>query len=113
MDLQEPRMIGTMPHLGSSPAVFRRLLWLLRPQAASIALGLILLLVSMPAELFPAFVWKYVADGLVVGRMDKVGAALEHWFSFGGQLTSWQARLTSALSWMLGIYIMYEVLSTI
>ena len=45
-----------------SSTVFMRLLRMLRPQWPMIAAGVVLLLFSMPAELFPAFVWMYV-DG--------------------------------------------------
>ena len=40
--------------------VFIRLLRLLRPHAVTISIALVLLVLSMPAELFPAFIWMYV-----------------------------------------------------
>jgi len=106
-------MIDVMPQAVSSSAVFRRLLSMLRPQLGSIALGMTLLLVSIPAELFPAFVWKFVADGLVVGKLDSTTAVLREWFSFGGRLSSWPAVLISSLAWMLGLYLVYELFSTL
>lgn len=94
-------------------AVFRRLLGMLRPQARLIALGLGLLLVSMPAELFPAFVWMYVTDALIIGKPTTPSLILNDWFSLGGRLTGWPALLASALAWMVMVYLTYEVLSTL
>ena len=41
------------------------MLRLLRPYRGMIALGLLLLIVSTPCELFPALVWLYVTDDLI------------------------------------------------
>lgn len=117
MDAQPPQprvdKIGSMAHLGTGGMVFRRLLGLLRPQARWIAVGLALLLLSMPAELFPAFVWMYVTDALIIGKPTGVSVALGHAFSFGGRLEGWPALLASALGCMLVVYFTYEILSTL
>jgi len=42
--------------------VFRRLLRLMRPYYALLALGILLLIGGTPWSLFPALVWKYVTD---------------------------------------------------
>src|SRR5437763_13193781 len=42
-----------------SSRVFLRLVRLLRPYWPLIGLGLLLLLLSVPCELFPAIVWRY------------------------------------------------------
>ena len=93
--------------------VFRRLLALLRPQWGMIATGLILLLASMPAELFPAFVWMYVADYLIVGKTTGATELLHQLFSLGGRLTTWQTLLPSALCWLFGVYLVGEALGTV
>ena len=116
MDAQprpRPDKIDSMPHLATGRMVFRRLLGLLRPQARWIALGLALLLLSMPAELFPAFVWMYVTDALIIGKPTGVSVWLGHFFSFGDRLAGWPALLVSSLAWMVAIYLVYEVLSTL
>jgi ABC-type multidrug transport system fused ATPase/permease subunit len=116
MDAQprsRPDKIDSMPHLATGGQVFRRLLGLLRPQAKWIALGLALLLLSMPAELFPAFVWMYVTDALIIGKPSGASIALGHFFSFGDRLTGWPALLASSLAWMVAIYLVYELLSTL
>lgn len=107
----EPQSNPPAPQTGGP--VFRRLLDMLRPQGKWIALGLVLLLASMPAELFPAFVWMYVTDALVIGKPTTPSLVLGRLFSFGGALTGWQALLASALGWTLVIYLTYEVLSTV
>jgi len=113
MDGMKMDSMSTMPHLVSSTGIFKRLLSLLRPQARKIALGLILLFISMPAELFPAFVWMYVTDALIVGKPTAPSLFLGQWFSFGGRINGWPALLVSALAFMLVLYLMYELFSTL
>ena len=88
-----------MPDTPSSlPAgrVFRRLLQLLRPQWGNISLGVLLLLLSMPAELFPAFIWLYVADGLAMKDFSNRPVRIMHALcSFGGQIHAWPWLLVS------------------
>jgi ABC-type multidrug transport system fused ATPase/permease subunit len=93
--------------------VFRRLLRMLRPHAAVIALALVLLLLSMPGELFPAFIWMYVTDYLVL--KDPTGATLHlhKLISFGGEFTTWPSLLLSAVGWLFVVYLAAEAMSTI
>jgi ABC-type multidrug transport system fused ATPase/permease subunit len=101
------------PPPAPAAGVFRRLLKLLRPYSGSIFLGLILLLAAMPAELFPAFVWMYVADHLVI-KSDTRATERLHWlFSFGGRLTTWQSLLYSSLAWLFVVYVIGEALGTL
>ncbi|HEV2292506.1 MAG TPA: ABC transporter ATP-binding protein [Tepidisphaeraceae bacterium] len=96
-----------------SARVFRRLLSMLRPQAGMIAIALILLLLSMPGELFPGLIWMYVIDRLIAPK-PTTPTQLLHWFiSFNGALASWQALLISALAWLYGVYLLAEALGTI
>ncbi len=86
---------------------------ILRPQWGLIAVGLLVLLLSMPGELFPAFVWMYVADGLVMHTHNAAVDRLHAMFSFGGHLTSWPALLASSLAWLSIIYVCGETLETL
>jgi len=93
--------------------IFRRLVMILRPQWGLIALGLLVLLISMPGELFPAFVWMYVADGLVMHTHNLAVDRLHTLFSFGGYLTGWPGLLASSLLWLGVIYVCGETLETL
>jgi ATP-binding cassette, subfamily B, bacterial len=93
--------------------VFVRLLKLLRPHWGMIAVGLLLLLASMPAELFPAFVWMYVTDALIIHKPTRTTEWLQQLFSLGGRLHSWQALLASALCFLFGVYLVGEALGTV
>ena len=101
------------PPPAPASGVFRRLLKLLRPYWGSIVLGLVLLLAAMPAELFPAFVWMYVADHLVIKSETPITQRLHRLFSFGGRLTTWQSLLASSLAWLFVIYLIGEALGTL
>ncbi len=94
-----------------SSRVFLRLLRLLRPHWAMIALGLTLLLISAPCELFPAIVWRYVTDEVVLqhGRSPWLTA----WFSFGGRLQGAPAMLVSSVGWLVAIYAVGELFATL
>jgi hypothetical protein len=67
----------------ANPRVFLRLVKLLRPYWPMIGLGLLLLLLSTPCELFPAFVWRFVTDDVVLGQ--HTSPTLNWWFSFGAR----------------------------
>jgi ATP-binding cassette, subfamily B, bacterial len=87
---------------------------MLRPHYGMIAFALVLLLISMPGELFPAFIWMYVTDHLILHNPTAVTRRMHTLISFGGHLQSWQALLASAtLLWMLGVYIMAETFETL
>ena len=96
-----------------SKGVFRRLLRMLRPHWGMIGLGLALLILSMPCELFPGLVWKYVTDDLILKGQSPPTRLLPAMFSFGGALTGWKALLASALLWLLVVYVIGEALSTL
>jgi ABC-type multidrug transport system fused ATPase/permease subunit len=92
--------------------VFRRLMRMLRPQAGVIAVALILLLLSMPGELFPGMIWMYVADHLVRHQETGWSRAIHFLVSFDGRITRWQPLLMSALGWLMGVYLMAEGFGT-
>src|SRR3954471_9096972 len=93
-----------------STRVFRRLVLLLRPYWPMIALGLFLLLLSVPCELFPAIVWRFVTDDVVLSK--HTSPRLAWWFSFGGAIHSQVGLLLSAVAWLLAIYLIGETLGT-
>lgn len=96
----------------TSAQLFGRLLRMLRPHYRSIAGGLVLLLLSMPGELFPAFAWMYVADGLILHTNTWPVRYLHPIVSLGGALESWQALLASTLVIMMGVYLVCESFET-
>lgn len=79
----------------------------------AIGVGLVLLLLSMPAELFPAFVWMYVVDGLIYHTGKAPIPQLEWVFTFNGTFVSWQAKLASALSFLTVVYVFGETMETL
>ena len=92
-------------------AIFRRLLPLLRPYRAEDALGVTLLILSGPCELFPAFVWRFVTDDLV---LQKSGSRwMRAWFSFGGEIESRLGLLVSSITWLLVVFLMGELLGSL
>ena len=93
-----------------SSRIFFRLLQLLRPQRGMILLGLVLLLGSMPGELFPAFVWMYVTDHLITNQPTDSTRFLHRLFSPGGRLHTWPQLLASALVWLFLIYALSDAL---
>lgn len=94
-------------------AVFRRLLRLLRPHWRLIGFGLLLLILSAPCDLFPALVWKYVTDDLILAGKSRPTPVLPFAFSLGGRLAGWPKLLTSALLWLLAVYAVGEVLGAL
>lgn len=96
-----------------SSRVFLRLLHLLRPYWGMIALGLILLLLSVPGELFPALVWKYVTDDLILRGHSHPTPVLPALFSFDGRIHGVLHLLGSSLIWLFFIYESGEVFGTL
>jgi len=91
--------------------VLRRLLRLLKPYRGRIIFGLVLLILSTPGELFPAIVWRFVTDDIVI---QKHGSKLfMSWFSFGGHITGRFPLLISAVVWMFVVYLAAEVMGTL
>src|SRR5215217_3250693 len=117
-----PRMAGmsdvssqekptAVPSSVPSSRVFLRLLRLLRPYWMVIGLGLLLLLLSTPCELFPAIVWRYVTDDVVLQK--HTSPRLTGWFSFGGRVHGQYAMLVSSVAWLLVIYLLGELMGTL
>lgn len=102
----------TPPARGDFKGVFRRLLWLLRPQWPLIALALLLLFVSMPGDLFPAFIWQYVTDDLVLKNFSHP-SGLAPLISLGGRISEPFRLLISALVWLFGVYIISLIAGTL
>jgi ABC-type multidrug transport system fused ATPase/permease subunit len=91
--------------------VFRRLMRMLRPHYGVIGLGLGLLILSGPCEIFPGLVWKFVIDDIVTQKSNT--PFFHPWFSLGGRIGDRMMLLASAIAWMFLIYLIGEVLQTI
>jgi ABC-type multidrug transport system fused ATPase/permease subunit len=111
--MAQPQIASGMLPAPGSRGTFWRLVRMLRPQAWGIALGLVLLILSLPCELFPALVWKYVVDDLILTGKSAPTPILPFFFSFGGRLVTKFELLLSAVAWMLGIYLLSEASGTI
>ena len=98
------------PASAPSSRVFLRLVRLLRPYWTWIAFGIFLLLLSVPCELFPAIVWRFVTDDVVLGK--GTSPRLSWWFSFGGNVRGQVGLLLASVGWLLGIYLVGETLGT-
>jgi ABC-type multidrug transport system fused ATPase/permease subunit len=104
---QQDKPVADVP----SSRVFLRLLRLLRPYWPVIGLGLVLLLASTPCELFPAIVWRYVTDDVVLQK--DTSPRLTWWFSLGGRVHGQAALLVSSVLWLLVVYLTGETLGTL
>src|SRR5205085_664873 len=93
--------------------VFRRLLAMLRPQWGAIALAVVFLLLSLPAELFPGLTWMYVTDQLILRQPTRATNILHTLFSFNGHLSNRFHLLFSSIAWMFVIYLFAEVFETL
>jgi ABC-type multidrug transport system fused ATPase/permease subunit len=98
-------------HKTTDPRIFRRLLGLLRPWRGAIVLSVILLIAGGICELFPAFVWKYVADDVATNRPSSPMVAFMA--SFNGRVHNPYLLILSAVTWLLVIYVIGELLGTI
>ena len=90
-----------------------RLLGLLRPYWSMIGAGLLLLLLSTPCELFPALVWKYVTDDLILAGHYRPTPVLSTLFSFGGHVHGKLALLVWSMAWLFVVYAAGEAMGTI
>lgn len=90
-----------------------RLLKLLRPHWPLIGLGLLLLLLSTPCELFPALVWKYVTDDLILAGRYRPTPVLGTLVSLDGSIHSKMALLASAMCWLFVVYAVGETMGTL
>ncbi|MDB5327389.1 MAG: transporter ATP-binding protein [Phycisphaerales bacterium] len=111
--MNAPQTPTPSPAKNASDHVFRRLVHLLGPYRGRIGLGLVLLLMSLPGELFPAFIWLYVVDGLIHPEPGRAVNAVGWLVSFGGRIESKHALLISAITWMAGVYVVFESLETL
>ncbi|CAN5705067.1 hypothetical protein BH09PLA1_BH09PLA1_30020 [soil metagenome] len=96
-----------------SGKIFLRLLRKLRSQWPAIALGILLLTLAMPCELFPGLIWKYVTDDVILTGRTAPMPVLSTLISFGGAITRPGALLASALLWLFAVYALGEALSTL
>jgi ATP-binding cassette, subfamily B, bacterial len=96
----------------TGPVIFRRLWGMLRPQWGWIALALVLLIISMPGELFPAFIWSYVVDDLVIRHLARPGF-MSFLVSLHGRITDLFHLLISALVWLFAVYAVSQVVGTL
>ena len=100
-----------MPWSAQRP-VFGRLLRMLHPFKWKIILALVLLIASMPCELFPAFTWQYVTDNLLLAG-DQPHKNLQWFMSLGGRIHGNFHLLISALVLMYAVYLIGEVTGTL
>jgi ABC-type multidrug transport system fused ATPase/permease subunit len=96
-----------------SSRIFLRLLRFLRPHWSTIAIGMLLLFLSVPGELFPALVWKYVADDLILHGHSNPTPILSTLFSLNGRIVNPFHLLFSSLIWLFFIYESGEVFGTL
>src|SRR6478736_175300 len=96
--VQETNRTAQNPPDVASSRVFLRLVRLLRPYWPLIGLGLALLLLSIPCELFPAIVWRFVTDDVVLGQ-DR-SPRLRQWFSLHGRIRARSALLVASVAWL-------------
>jgi ABC-type multidrug transport system fused ATPase/permease subunit len=100
------------PPLAAQARIFRRLLGMLRPYYPMIGLALFLLILSMPCELFPAFVWQYVTDDVLLAGFSRP-SGLAPMMSLGGRVTGSFHLIVAALTWMYLIYLVGEITGTV
>ena len=98
------------PNPESGKKVFMRLLRMLRPYYGKIALALLLLVLSLPGELFAAVVWAFVTDHIVLHMHGS--PILLKWFSYNGRIEKPFPLLLSSVSWLFIMYLIGEVLGT-
>src|SRR6267142_498073 len=91
--------------------VFPRLLRMLRPHYSAIGFGLLLLILSGPCEIFPAQVWKFVVDDIVLEKNES--PILHQWFSLHERVSGRMNLLVASIVWLFVIYLIGEVLQTI
>ncbi len=97
-----------------SKGVFVRLLQMLRPHWGMIAVALVVLLLSMPGELFPGMVWMYVVDHLIRHDDTFWTRFMHRGISFNGRVVGPLKLLVSAvIFWMYGVYLFSLVLGTL
>ena len=83
---------------------------MLRPYYGKIAIALLLLVLSLPGELFAAVVWAFVTDHIVLHLHGS--PILLKWFSYNGRIEKPFPLLLSSVSWLFVMYLIGEVLGT-
>src|SRR3954451_23447828 len=106
-------MSESSPPATPSTRIFTRLLGMIRGQWITIILAVILLLLSLPAELFPGLTWMYVTDELILHKPTRFSDWLGMLFSFNGRITTPIHLLFSSLGWMFAIYLIAESFGTL
>lgn len=112
IDADTPEPIPS-EHRAPAGRVFRRLLLLLKPHWPGILLGLVLLLMAAPCELFAPLVWQWVTDVVVMQHHTPGNSRLGLLFSFNELITDRFHLLISATTWMFLVYLIGEALGTV
>ena len=86
---------------------------MLRPHYRMIAVGMVLLIVAAPCELFPALVWKYVTDDLILAGKSRPTPVLPFLFSLDGRVTGKLSLLLSSIIWLFMVYAIGEAMGTL
>jgi ABC-type multidrug transport system fused ATPase/permease subunit len=97
----------------TSRGEFRRLFAQLAPHKGLVITSLLLLLLSMPCELFPPLIWLFVADALIVQSANSITESMMPFISLGGLLEGWPALLVSSLVWLSVVYVVGEFFQTL
>jgi ABC-type multidrug transport system fused ATPase/permease subunit len=90
---------------------FSRLFQLLRPWWGWIFLGAVFVIIAAPCELFPAVVWKFVTDVVVLRQHESPW--IQKWFSLDGRIPGRVGLLLSSVVWLFVIYLIGETLETL
>jgi ABC-type multidrug transport system fused ATPase/permease subunit len=93
--------------------VFKRLLLMLRPHWGTIAVAVLMMILSTPGDLFPAMTWMYVVDHLIMQHPTKSTRALGFFFSFHNHIQKPLYLLLSSVIWMFAVYLLAEALGTL
>jgi ATP-binding cassette, subfamily B, bacterial len=101
-----------MPDPSPRQRVFFRLWGMLRPSWPLIGLALVLLFISMPGELFPAFIWQYVTDDLILKNISHP-SGLGPLISFQHRISDPFHLLLSAVIWLFGVYLFSTAAGTL
>jgi ABC-type multidrug transport system fused ATPase/permease subunit len=104
-------MIASPAAAKPSNTGFRRLLGLLRPWWGWILLSGIFVVIAAPCELFPAVVWKFVTDVVVLKHHESQW--MVRWFTLGGKIQSRVGLLISTVIWLFLVYLIGETLETL
>lgn len=96
-----------------SARILLRLFKLLRPYWPMIGIGLLLLILSTPCELFPALIWKYVTDDLILAGKYHPTPVLHTLISFGGHVQGKLSLLFWAMVWLFVVYALGEAMGTL